>query len=129
MLMFKLSEMKELGLRNKKGMRLLPTKNDLCMIMCFLPSLKRKSMHGSCEWVSKYIYQREKTSPWILKIANKYNVICYTWFILAITTSKLMSANVKISEWCLLSFAAGYSHRDPLMPLWLISWSLFFGLS
>lgn len=48
---------------------------------------------------------------------------------LAITTSKLMSANVKISGWLLWSSAAGYSHRNSLMSLWLISWGLVFGLS
>ena len=40
-----------------------------------------------------------------------------------------MSANVKISGWLLWSSAAGYSHRNSLMSLWLISRGLVFGLS
>lgn len=91
--------------------------------------LREKACMVSVKGCLMYVYKMEKTSPWLLKIVNTYNLICFTWFMLAITTSKLMSANVKISGWRLFSFAAGYSHRDSLMPLWLISQSLLFGLS
>lgn len=127
MLVFIFGEMKVR--HNKKRRRLLlSTTIGFWWLGASCPLLREKAHMLSVKGCLKHVYQREKTS-WMVKTVNKYNLICYSWFVLTITTSKLMSANVKISGWCLFSFAAGDSHRDFLMPLWLISWSLFFGLS